>query len=59
VTYQVPEVEFAHVERGMVAVLTDSGIYADGAVCLVREVTTDGTGYLTLTLHLLDSPLTR
>jgi hypothetical protein len=43
----------------MVAVLTDSGIYADGAVCLVREVTTDGTGYLTLTLHLLDSPLTR
>jgi len=59
VTYQVPEVEFAHVERGMVAVLTDSGIYADGAVCLVREVTTDGTGYLSLTLHLLDSPLTR
>ena len=59
VTYQVPEVEFSHVERGMVAVLTDSGIYADGAVCLVREVTTDGTGYLTLTLHLLDSPLTR
>ena len=59
VTYQVPEVEFSHVERGMVAVLTDSGIYASGAVCLVREVTTDGTGYLTLTLHLLDSPLTR
>jgi len=59
VTYQIPEVEFAHVERGMVAVLTDSGIYASGAVCLVREVTTDGTGYLTLTLHLLDSPLTR
>ena len=59
VSYQVPEVEFVHVERGMVAVLTDSSIYATGAVCLVREVTTDGTGYLTLTLQLLDSPLTR
>lgn len=59
VSYQVPEVEFVHVERGMVAVLTDSSIYAAGAVCLVREVTTDGTGYLTLVLQLLDSPLTR
>lgn len=59
VSYQVPEVEFVHVERGMVATLTDSSIYAAGAVCLVREVTTDGTGYLTLTLQLLDSPLTR
>jgi hypothetical protein len=59
VTYQVPEVEYIHVERGMVATLTDASIYCDGAVCLVREVTTDGTGYLTLTLLLLDSPLTR
>lgn len=59
VSYQVPEVEFVHIERGMVAVLTDSSIYAAGAVCLVREVTTDGTGYLTLVLQLLDSPLTR
>lgn len=59
VSYQVPEVEFVHVERGMVAMLTDSSIYAAGAVCLVREVTTDGTGYLTLVLQLLDSPLTR
>ena len=59
VSYQVPEVEFVHVERGMVAMLTDSSIYAAGAVCLVREVVTDGTGYLTLTLQLLDSPLTR
>ncbi len=59
VDYRVPEVEYAHVERGMVATLTDASIYCDGAVCLVRDVLTDGSGSLVLTLLLLDNPLTR
>jgi hypothetical protein len=59
VSYRVPEVEFAHVERGMVATLTDASIYCSGAVCLVRDVLTDGSGSLTLTLVLLDNPLTK
>jgi len=59
VDYRVPEVEYAHVERGMVATLTDASIYCDGAVCLVRDVLTDGSGELVLTLVLLDNPLTK
>jgi hypothetical protein len=43
----------------MVATLTDASIYCSGAVCLVRDVLTDGSGSLTLTLVLLDNPLTK
>lgn len=59
VTYLVPEVEFAAIERGMVVTLTDAGIACSGAVCLVREVVTDGSGLLSVTLHLIDNPLSR
>jgi hypothetical protein len=56
VAYLVPEVAFVHVERGMIVALTDSSIYLAGALCMVRDVLTDGTGYLTLTLQLLEVP---
>ena len=56
VAYLVPEVAFVHVERGMIVALTDSSIYLAGALCMVRDVLTDGTGYLTLTLQLLEAP---
>jgi hypothetical protein len=56
VAYLVPEVAFVHVERGMIVSVTDSSIYLAGALCMVRDVLTDGTGYLTLTLQLLEVP---
>jgi hypothetical protein len=59
VQYRVPESEFVHVERGMVATLTDADLYLSDAVSLVREVVTDGSGYLTLTLWMLDNPQAR
>ena len=43
----------------MVVTLTDAGIACSGAVCLVREVVTDGSGLLSVTLHLIDNPLSR
>ena len=59
VQYRVPELEFVHVERGQVATLTDSDLYLSEALCLVREVVTDGSGYLTLTLWMIDNPVAR
>lgn len=59
VAYRLPEAEFVTIERGDVVLVTDSTVYLSGAVALVREVRTDGTGYLTATLQLLDSPLVR
>lgn len=59
VQYRVPELEFVHVERGQVATLTDSELYLSEALCLVREVVTDGSGYLTLTLWMIDNPVAR
>ena len=57
VEYRVPEVDYLHVERGEVATLTDADLYLTDALCLVREVRTDGSGYLTLTLALVERPL--
>jgi len=48
-----------HIERGDVVSVTDSTVYLDGAVGLVREVLTDGGGYLVVSIQLLDSPLAR
>jgi hypothetical protein len=59
VQYRVPELDFVHVERGQVATLTDSDLYLSEALCLVREVVTDGSGYLTLTLWMIDNPVAR
>lgn len=59
VDYRVPEASYLHVERGEVVSLTDSELYLTDAACLLREVRTDGSGYLTLTLLLLERPLTR
>jgi hypothetical protein len=59
VDYRVPETDYVHVERGDVVRLTDSTVYLEDVVALVLEVRTDGGGYLTLTLRLLDSPLAR
>jgi hypothetical protein len=54
VVYQLPEAEYVHIERGMVVTLTDSTVYLGKHVALVQQVSTDGTGYLTATLLLLD-----
>lgn len=59
VQYSVPESEFCDVERGQVAVLTDSELYLSEQVCLIREVVTDGSGFLTLTLWMVDNPQLR
>lgn len=59
VQYRVPELDFVHVERGQVATLSDSELYLSEALCLVREVVTDGSGYLTLTLWMIDNPVAR
>ena len=59
VEFRLPEAQFVHIERGDVVSVTDSTVYLDGAVGLVREVLTDGGGYLVVSIQLLDSPLTR
>ena len=59
VEFRVPEAHFVHIERGDVVSVTDSTVYLDGAVGLVREVLTDGGGYLVVSIQLLDSPLAR
>jgi hypothetical protein len=59
VEFRLPEAQFVHIERGDVVSVTDSTVYLDGAVGLVREVLTDGGGYLVVSIQLLDSPLAR
>jgi hypothetical protein len=59
VEFRLPEAQFVHIERGDVVAVTDSTVYLDGAVGLVREVLTDGGGYLVVSIQLLDSPLAR
>ena len=54
VDYQLPEVEYVQIERGQVVTVTDSTVYLSRQVALVQQVSTDGTGYLTVTLLLLD-----
>lgn len=59
VEMRLPEAQFVDLERGDVVTVTDSSVYLDEAVGLVREVLTDGSGYLVASVQLLDSPLVR
>ncbi|MEK0431549.1 MAG: hypothetical protein RL139_1353 [Gemmatimonadota bacterium] len=56
VDYQVPEIDFVHVERGAVVRLTDSEVGFDEQAAILTGIKTDGSGYLVITLTIFDDP---